>query len=88
MGWASGSELAERVWGDVRKYIPDTERQAVANNVIDAFEDMDCDTMEECEQLMQDADRETYCWGDCDKMFPMSELDESHICKDCRYGDL
>lgn len=83
MGWASGSELAEIVWDATRPYIHEKDRKIVANAVIDAFEDKDCDTMDECEQLMKDADREVYCW-DCDNQFPLSELDENHLCKVCQ----
>lgn len=83
MGWASGSELAEEVWEAARPHISKKNRQKVANAIIDAFEDRDCDTMDEAEQLMIDADREVYCW-DCDEKFPMSQLNEDHLCKNCK----
>jgi hypothetical protein len=57
MGWASGSELAENVWAAVRKDIPITRRHQVARHIIDLFEDMDCDTIDECQQLCKDAGR-------------------------------
>jgi len=65
MGWASGSELAEEVWLAVRDYIPEgRERALVARTVIDAFENCDCDTMDEAEVLCRDARRKT--WADFD----------------------
>lgn len=57
MGWASGSELAEQLWEEIRDYIPKKDRIAAATRFIEAFEQADCDTMEECEQLQRDADR-------------------------------
>ena len=60
MGWASGSELAEDVWTLVRKYIPKNALKQVASKLIDLFENRDCDTIEECEQLCQDAKRRTW----------------------------
>jgi len=56
MGWASGSSLAEEVWCLVRGFIPADKREKVAREVVDAFRDMDCDTMYEAETLMDDAD--------------------------------
>lgn len=47
MGWASGSELFEWVWEDVRPFLPTQERTKVAVNLIKAFEAFDCDTLSE-----------------------------------------
>ena len=56
MGWCSGSaELAQNVWELVREFIPAAERKRVAKNFIECFEDFDCDTMQEAEQLYADA---------------------------------
>lgn len=55
MGWCSGSELAQNVWELVREFIPAAERKRVAKNFIECFEDFDCDTMQEAEQLYTDA---------------------------------
>lgn len=55
MGWASGSGLAAETWELVREYIPEDKRKEVASKFIDEFEDMDCDTIYECEQLVEDA---------------------------------
>jgi hypothetical protein len=55
MGWANGSELAEGIWLEIRKYIPKDKKQKVARKLIDMFEDMDCDTINECETLLKAA---------------------------------
>lgn len=60
MGWASGSELAEDVWDTVRKYIPVKNRRRVARKIVDLFEQQDCDTIHECEKLMNDAEIPTF----------------------------
>ena len=56
MGWAGGSQLADELWGEVRAFIPPDHRQTVALKFIDYFECNDCDTMDEAETLMRDAD--------------------------------
>lgn len=59
MGWASGSELAENLWGLVRKFVPKERRKNVAEKFIDEFENMDCDTIYECTELCNDAGRKS-----------------------------
>lgn len=49
MGWSRGSELFSNVWQAVRVYVPDEHRRLVASTVMGKFEDLDCDTLEECE---------------------------------------
>lgn len=56
MGWASGSQIAEDVWDTVRKHIPVKNRKRIAREIVSIFEDADCDTLEECDQLMEDAE--------------------------------
>jgi len=56
MGWGSGSMLAEDLWDAIKPHIPEGERQTVALVIIDLFEHNDCDTMDEAEALMRDAD--------------------------------
>lgn len=63
MGWASGSMLADSVWSMFRKHVPAKNRKAVAKRLVDLFEGEDCDTMDECEQLMKDAGLENR-WAD------------------------
>lgn len=56
MGWGSGSELAEGLWDDLRPLIPKKHRKKAALAVIEAVENHDCDTIQECEQLCKDAE--------------------------------
>ena len=56
MGWCRGSEIAEDVWALVRPFVYVKERKRIARKLIDIFENHDADTMEEAEQLWQDAD--------------------------------
>jgi len=58
MGWISGSKLAESIWSLVRDYIPQRKRKKVALDLIDLFENMDCDTIDECVKLCRDAERQ------------------------------
>lgn len=67
MGWASGSEIAERTWDLVREYIPEGVREGIAREFIEPFEDADCDTIYECEQLVKDAGLEDEYWPDDDE---------------------
>lgn len=47
MGWTSGGEFADKLWHCINKYIPEDKKYNVANNIIDLFEDRDCDVMQE-----------------------------------------
>jgi hypothetical protein len=47
MGWAGGSELFEDVWKEVRRFIPEDDLVPVCAEVIGAFENFDCDTLDE-----------------------------------------
>lgn len=84
MGWASGSELAEEIWDIVRPYIPngDQGRKLIARDIIEAFENHDCDTMDECEQLQEDAQLPQTCW-DCGEEFDYGTLNSDGLCKEC-----
>lgn len=55
MGWAGGSELAGDIWDVVRKHIPESNRRRVALTICQLFEDHDCDTLQEAEELWEDA---------------------------------
>ena len=49
MGWASGSELFSRLVKTMKKHVGDPEkRTAIYEEMIDAFEDADWDTQDEC----------------------------------------
>ena len=55
MGWASGSEIASKLWNMVREHIPDSDRKKVAKKFIRVFQRYDCDTMREAIVLWKDA---------------------------------
>jgi hypothetical protein len=55
MGWASGSELADQVWRQVRKHVPENKRKAVAQKIIRLFEHHDADDWVGDQQICQDA---------------------------------
>ena len=49
MGWGSGSRLATRLIEAAKDTISDNiERECFYDLMIDAFEDADCDTLDEC----------------------------------------
>lgn len=49
MGWASGSRLFSEVIDVIKKYVPDEdERVDIYKGLIDAFEEADWDTQDEC----------------------------------------
>jgi len=51
MGWAKGSAIMDRIILAAMEHFPDPEaRQAFYVEVIDAFEDADWDTQNECEE--------------------------------------
>lgn len=47
MGWASGSSIADSVWDAIKKYIPKDKKLEVAKDIVEIFENQDCDTMHE-----------------------------------------
>lgn len=47
MGWAAGSELADAVWNTIKKDIRESRRKKIAQKLIEAFQDQDCDMLEE-----------------------------------------
>lgn len=55
MGWSGGSELAFNIWKLVRPMTTSANRKKTAKKIVDLFENEDCDTMYECEELMKDA---------------------------------
>lgn len=64
MGWASGSEVGDQIWNNIRGFIPQGSRAEAAKIVIDALESQDCDTIYECEQLVIDAGLQSEYWPD------------------------
>jgi hypothetical protein len=55
MGWSRGSEIAAEVWDLVKEFVPTKKRKSIAKQIVDLFEDNDCDTMYEAEDLMEAA---------------------------------
>jgi hypothetical protein len=47
------SELAEFIWLSIRDYIHKSDQKIVAKKLIRLFEKFDCDTIEECEELVK-----------------------------------
>lgn len=64
MGWASGSTVGDQIWNNIRGFIPEGNRAEAAKIVIDALEDQDCDTIDECELLVKDAGLESEYWSE------------------------
>ena len=50
MGWASGSNLLDEIAEIVMKRVDPEYRQDIAERLIEAFEDDDCDTIDMCVQ--------------------------------------
>lgn len=49
MGWNSGGELFDKIIDSLLKNVPDlSDREAIYRDLIEAFEDMDCDVLPEC----------------------------------------
>lgn len=55
MGWASGSQLADEVWGIVREFVPHHKRRTIAREIIDVFENEDADAWDENDLICEDA---------------------------------
>lgn len=55
MGWASGSELMASIIKIAERYVDGpSKRIKMYEELIQVFEDHDCDTLEECEHLSRD----------------------------------
>jgi hypothetical protein len=88
MGWASGSQLAEDVWDLVRHYIPPGELRAkTARRIVDLFERMDCDTIDEAQHLCEDAGR-IHVLDEIKYVpeYPCSPCRWERGCETCPYG--
>jgi len=57
-------ELAEAAWELVRDWLPRHQRPSVAKQFIELFEENDCNTMDEAEQLMADSQEEVPDYND------------------------
>lgn len=63
MGWASGSMLAENLWEEIKKYLPKKHYKVVARKIIEEMESHDCDTIDECDDLVKAAQMENEYWA-------------------------
>lgn len=52
MGWSGGGQLAAGVWEAVRYKMPKVVQQDAARLIVQLFEDEDCDTVYEAEDLV------------------------------------
>lgn len=77
MGWASGSRLAGEIWDLVKDEIPESDRRSIALGIIKAFEDMDCDTIDECEELCRAARPVRFASGHLD--LTEGEFEEHYV---------
>lgn len=55
MGWSSGSVLADSVYDEVRRFIPEAERPAVADIIYNLFCEHDADGWDGTSNLEKDA---------------------------------
>lgn len=55
MGWSGGSGLLGDCWKQVRKFVPEKDRTKLLAKLIELFENEDCDTMDEIENLFPEA---------------------------------
>jgi hypothetical protein len=78
MGWAAGSELMEEVIKAAKIYVPVKKREMFYKRMIKAFEDLDCDTLDECRGQDKHFDA---------VMVPLDEEDlvDCAGCDDCTY---
>lgn len=43
MGWAAGSEVAEKLWMKIRPYIKEEDYKNITNIIVSTFEEYDAD---------------------------------------------
>lgn len=49
MGWASGIGLLDEVWTAIAPLLPEDKKADVADGLVEAFKNYDCDTIYESE---------------------------------------
>lgn len=47
MGWSNGSQLLDEVFEVIKHYTNKTDREIIASQLIEIFENYDCDTIHE-----------------------------------------
>lgn len=57
MGWAGGSELLIDTWNQIRKFVPEKKREKTLSKLISLFENHDCDTTYEIENLWPESNK-------------------------------
>ncbi len=57
MGWCNGSFLAERLWDEMREFVPDKRKKEMAKIIYEMFCDEDADCWEGTSQLEKDMRR-------------------------------
>ena len=65
MTW-NGSIIAENIWEIVKDYIPEEEKQNIAQKIVELFEQEDCDTIDDAEDLYETAYPESVMLEDGD----------------------
>lgn len=56
MGWSSGSQLAEKLWDEIRKYIPAKDHKKLARKIYSEFCEDDADDWGHDSNLLIDCD--------------------------------
>ncbi len=93
MGWASGADVLESVWDDVKAFIPQSKRLEVATALAATFAHADCDTIGEVGDPIfiraeAQARGEVYCPGEGENERCLADINyaESVWCDECPYG--
>ena len=84
MGWCSGSELAENIYNEIRKFIPEHKRKEIAKKIYDEFCNYDADDWT-FSNLTEDSGEVILCpeckqktWADCL---------ENDMCEECNWEE-
>lgn len=51
MGWSSGSTLLSDIIETLKAHVDDEVRRIIYPDIVEAFEECDCDTIDECEGI-------------------------------------
>ncbi len=54
MGWASGSELANQLWREIKPLVPKKNRESVATHIYETFSNADADDWSLDDELIVD----------------------------------
>ena len=67
MGWGSGSEILQDVWGTVKEHIPPSQEVEVLGKLCDIFWDHDCDTLDDLISTYPEAEKALHNIGYMDE---------------------